>query len=1206
MNKELIITMQKALIKEYNRTIPEFLQHTLNKEWKLEITNITKDTTYFIVSTPSKAFFVKMYIDNISQATCSCKKLNCKHISFILSFAAENIEEFSVSFSSNKNEINSYLKKEILEYYPPRSYYLSFSNYSKIEKDMMKSKDEWFEFGKDYFFYITEYTSEAVYYTFSIDYSGTFQNNSITIFSDKFERDEKQAISERLKGHINFKTYKNIKNCKKFTKLATEIREAILENIKKPKVEKDFLADYGCKIKSKKVAIPTLYNKSSIFRKLLSDIDFSDQNSETKPKALIGYEYVESEYFDSYFKPFLNKILKSGKISKSPLNTSQSNFDKLDVINLSSIQKEYCLNFEKVKKIHWNLDHFSQSSFIAVLRELDTIGRNRIFIKNSDEKLENLSIINAKYIKIIPKFLDEQGTKMSVSVLCKKVKNDNWTSILKIGFINSEEYYIRDQQTNDLIFFDRDNLSIKNLFSIFNELSEFSKDDFNDAINILKEIEEKDPEHFVVDKKFPKLTIIKVKPEVILTIVDEYISNELIIKLNFKKDDIIKKSIDDNIGDYSSVVVEDEEFKESVFNFLCNEESLILDNSSRKEKNFVILKESVNEWLKSTGVLLLKKGFSLFFEKDKRKIDKVSNVNISTKTNIKWFEYELELEDSSGSLVKIKDFDFNTQTAVDDNGIIHIIDEKDLGRVQRLIKYGEKTRDGFRVPASNFVLINELYDKREDNITKELQINIDKAKKLEKFKNINYKAPKNFNGTLRKYQLAGYQWLRFLNEYNFSGCLADDMGLGKTVQTLSLLQYLKNTKKLGKILLIVPVSAIPNWENEITKFTNNITHSRYIGSDRNHKVIDKFDIVITSYATLRNDIEYFQNMVFHYVILDESQNIKNFKSQTTKAIKLLKSENKLALSGTPIENNLMELWSLYDFLIPGYLGTNHWFKLNYTSMDDGSVSNDKILKKMIYPFMLRRKKDEVEIDLPPKNEVIISVEMGEEQQDLYTQVAKHYRDVVTNKIKSDDLDKSSMQVLEGMLRLRQICLFPGIIDKKYSEVPSAKFDEFSDMITDVIDEGHKVLFFSQFVEVLTRVEKHLIKNKIKYSYIDGSTTLKNRAKMIDNFQNDEKTQVFLLSIKAGGVALNLTAADYVFIYDPWWNPAVENQAVDRAHRYGQKKSVFVYRFIVKDTIEEKIIKLQNMKKNLVENIVTSDKGAFKSLSKDDILGLFDG
>lgn len=617
-------------------------------------------------------------------------------------------------------------------------------------------------------------------------------------------------------------------------------------------------------------------------------------------------------------------------------------------------------------------------------------------------------------------------------------------------------------------------------------------------------------------------------------------------------------------------------------------------------------------WLMENSSKYLEKGFKIYSTRRRQYIGYTgSKVRIDMTPGIDWLEFKPLLKNiSTGETeeIKIERIDLANGTVTDKRGNLHLIQQEDVERLTRLSKYAERHGAVYRVPSENYFLINALYDQRMENMPG-LQEKIEHARRFRDFKRIPaYKLSKHFKGKLRKYQTAGFRWLYFLREYRLSGCLADDMGLGKTVQTLALLQTLKDENQLNTSLLVLPVSAIPNWEAEIGKFTPGITFYRHLGTkrDKDFNGWKNHDLVITSYATLRNDIETFREFHFDYIVLDESQNIKNLSSQVSKAVKILNSNHRLALSGTPIENNTMELWSLFDFLMHGFLGTQQWFREQWAmpveKYNDGEKA--EILKKMLYPFILRRKKEDVETDLPEKVEVVESLQMEEEQVKLYIETAQYYSEEVDKAIAEGGLEKSSLKILEGMLRLRQICLFPQLANKEFAGVPSVKFGHFKGMLEDILAEGHKVLVFSQFVKVLTILRDHFDERKIDYCYIDGSVDAGTRGEMVKSFQEDQRIGVFLLSLKAGGVAINLTAADYVIIFDPWWNPAVEAQAIDRSHRIGQTRKVFVYRMVVKDTIEEKMLKLQDQKKELVEKLITSETKAFKNLTRDDIMGLF--
>ena len=468
--------------------------------------------------------------------------------------------------------------------------------------------------------------------------------------------------------------------------------------------------------------------------------------------------------------------------------------------------------------------------------------------------------------------------------------------------------------------------------------------------------------------------------------------------------------------------------------------------------------------------------------------------------------------------------------------------------------------------------------------------------------------PKNLKAELREYQLKGYSWLWFLYKYGLNGVLADDMGLGKTVQTLALLQKAKEKDTKKPNLVICPTSVVFNWEKEIEKFTPNLKYLTLTGPNRKDKFkdIDKYDVIITSYALIRRDVEDLKKLEFRYVILDESQNIKNATSQTSHACKSLNSIHRLALSGTPIENRLEELWSIFDFLMPGFLFDpnefNHRFVLPIVENNDTEVQ--KRLKTQIFPFILRRMKRDVAKDLPDKIESVAYCELTPDQKDLYLQVLDSTKEELFKSIETVGLEKSRMSIFSALLRLRQICCHPRLYDKEgqLGINESGKFEHLQDMLEEIISEKHRILLFSQFVGMLDIIKDWLEKKGIKHEYLSGKT--KDRQAVVERFNEDPTIPIFLVSLKAGGTGLNLTGADYVIHYDPWWNPAVEDQATDRAYRIGQTKKVFVYRLITKGTVEEKIQALKSKKRSLVDSVISIDRNIVKTLTYQDIKDIF--
>ncbi len=482
-------------------------------------------------------------------------------------------------------------------------------------------------------------------------------------------------------------------------------------------------------------------------------------------------------------------------------------------------------------------------------------------------------------------------------------------------------------------------------------------------------------------------------------------------------------------------------------------------------------------------------------------------------------------------------------------------------------------------------------------------------KEISTFSNMeNTSLPKAAVANLREYQTKGYGWLWFLYKYGLNGVLADDMGLGKTLQTLTLLQKAKEKDGKKTNLVICPTSVVFNWENEIEKFAPNLKFLNLTGVDRKSKFknIHKYDIVITSYALIRRDIEEIKKEDFRYVILDESQNIKNSQSQTSKAVKMLNAKHKLALSGTPIENKLEELWSVFDFLMPGFLFDTSEFNKRYVYpiMEKEDKSVERRLKSQIFPFILRRMKRDVAKDLPDKIESVAYCELTPEQKDLYLQVLDSTKEELFKSIETVGLEKSRMSIFSALLRLRQICCHPRLYDTegKLGISESGKFEHLQSMLEEIISEGHRILLFSQFVGMLDIIKSWLETKGIKHEYLSGRT--KDRQAVVERFNTDPTIPIFLVSLKAGGTGLNLTGADYVIHYDPWWNPAVEDQATDRAYRIGQTKKVFVYRLITKGTVEEKIQRLKSKKRSLVDSVISVDRNITKTLTYQDIKDIF--
>lgn len=554
-------------------------------------------------------------------------------------------------------------------------------------------------------------------------------------------------------------------------------------------------------------------------------------------------------------------------------------------------------------------------------------------------------------------------------------------------------------------------------------------------------------------------------------------------------------------------------------------------------------------------------------------------------------EIELEIEGEKFSILDVLSSYKKDSYIMLSDGTSALINKKYIEKLERLFKDNDKKK--VKLSFFDLPLVEELI---EDKIfSEEMNRTRDFFKGINNIKDYNIEPPK-VKAKLREYQEYGYKWLSYLIDNNLGGCLADDMGLGKTLQAISVLTRL-HEKKGTKSLVIMPKSLIYNWESEIKKFSPKLKVGIYYGNFRNRDIIKKSGVILTTYGTIRNDIEIIRDYDFDVVILDESQNIKNVNAQTTKAIMLLNAKHRIALSGTPIENNLSELYSLFRFLNPSMFGTmeefNNFYAIPIQKENDQEAIEE--LKKKVYPFILRRIKKEVLKDLPDKIEKTMYIEMNPEQKKLYEERRNYYYNMVHSQIKENGLGKTQFFILQALNELRQITSCP---EAKSVGVTSSKREVLINNILDAVENGHKVLVFTNYINSIKNICEDLDKYGVKYLSMSGST--KDRQLLVDKFQKDSKYKVFVMTLKTGGVGLNLTAADTIFIYDPWWNKTVENQAIDRAYRLGQDRTVFSYKLILKDTIEEKILQLQESKIKLLDNLISEDSSTLKTLSEKDI------
>lgn len=585
-----------------------------------------------------------------------------------------------------------------------------------------------------------------------------------------------------------------------------------------------------------------------------------------------------------------------------------------------------------------------------------------------------------------------------------------------------------------------------------------------------------------------------------------------------------------------------------------------------------------------------------------------THIFISSHTD--WFDAKVNIAfgNQQVTVADIKKALANKQQFVQlGDGSLGILPEDWLKKYSLLFRVGEGKTDNLKLSRYHLGVVDELYANRDES---ELELQLEeKYEQLRTFDTIReIDPPSTLRTILRPYQVSGYQWLNYLKEVNWGGILADDMGLGKTVQALSYLEYYRRTEGNLRALVVCPTTLIYNWENEIRKFTPTLRYRIHHGALRTRKKeeLENVEIIITTYGTLRSDIKILSALELDYAVLDESQAIKNPSSKVTKSAVLLQAKHRLCMSGTPLQNNTFDVYAQMNFLNPGMLGSVEFFRQEFAIPIDkmGEPDRKEHLRKLLYPFILRRTKEQVAKDLPEKQEMVLFCEMEEEQRNIYDAYRNDYRSQILGSIESQGIQKSQLTILQGLMKLRQICDSPAILNEA-EKFPnhSIKLDELARELKEDMSD-HKALVFSQFLGMLGLIREKLVELEIPFVYFDGSTSAPDREKAIQRFQQDDSIRVFLISLKAGGVGLNLTAADYVYIMDPWWNPAVEQQAIDRTHRIGQTKNIFAYRMICKDTIEDKILQLQERKRALAKDIISDDTGFVKSLTREDVEYLF--
>ena len=871
--------------------------------------------------------------------------------------------------------------------------------------------------------------------------------------------------------------------------------------------------------------------------------------------------------------------------SEKNLISSYSNLNQNDINNyIENLEneKEFFISWEEEKSSDYlkldeklisyllGQDNFVNADFeIIEKKEVENLA---LFIRNNKEIEDRLDIyieINDNLLtknSIVGNYIYSQGTFYKVDI-----EEDTQFPLLDL-FQKIDKYELESYAT--LILKNYKNIDLK----------------YEDYETVVSEERNAIPQIIIEKISFDNSLYIKIN-SIISTMDYEFftknkIETVLIVNELEKKLEISKINLENLSSDMFEIVKVLTKLQKSI----GLKSSYYIDN-----ENFIILNEELAKEFVKKELLQLTGKYSIIGTDRLRKYNiKAVRPKLSGKFsyNLDYFEgeVEVEIEGEKFSIQQLLNNYKKDEYIILSDGTNALINREYIEKLQRVFK----EEDGNKIKVSFFdmPIVQDMID--EKAFENDFLGNKDFFEGINELPKEEVEYPK-LNATLRDYQKYGYKWLKYLTDNNLGACLADDMGLGKTLQAIALLSNLHEEKK-KKSMVIMPKSLIYNWENEIKKFAPKLKVGVYYGINRDFSSLKKVDIILTTYGTIRNDIENLLEHKFDLLILDESQNIKNINSQTTKAVLLLNAKKRVALSGTPIENNLLELYSLFRFLNPEMFGSVQRFTNSYILpiQKYSDTSTIEELKKKIYPFLLRRVKKEVLEDLPDKIEKLVYVDMNDEHRRFYEERRKYYYSLLEKNTSSQgNFDK--FFVLQAINELRHIVSSPELETKK---IISSKKEVLIENVIEAIENNHKVLVFVNYLSSIESICDSLKENKIKYLKMTGQT--KDRQNLVDKFQNDSRYKVFVMTLKTGGVGLNLVSADTIFIYDPWWNTTVENQAIDRAYRLGQDKTVFAYKMIMRNTIEEKILKLQEIKNKLLDDLISEDNLSTKNLSKNDI------
>lgn len=936
-------------------------------------------------------------------------------------------------------------------------------------------------------------------------------------------------------------------------------------------------------------------------------------NTNEIEKQKINIEYT-LEFVNSRYTSFAAQLSLKIGIDKLYIVKNLSNF-------LDALENDYALEFGKNFIFNPHLQEFKEEDrpiieYLLHMHSADSVERpggynyrnyndlfsgkfmyltNRMLkslLQYFKNKPFNVIFNNYNYYNVFAEF-DESPFKLILDEkddnIVVELKNTDNSIVLTY---NKDFIFLK----NKVYVLDEKSLEYK-AFSVLNSLgrASFSGEDKAKLLSIIPrisrnktfEIDEKLNSKFIVEKLHAKVYIDKYKKGIKLNVNFEYGDKKINPFSEKEKDEFLVRNYDE---------------ERKILN-------IIMQSGFTKKDDYVYVEEDSKLYMFFKNSLpILKELADIFYTDAVKGIYREKSLNVRTSVksnNFGLIDLNFEIDDIdkkeiAGILKSIKEK--KNYHRLKNGEIISLEGENTKDVLKFLDDIEEKEIKDGKIELETYRAIS-LFNKIDDTINIENRHIVDDLiNNIKKSKEEKIEIPFGLQKVLRDYQVTGYKWLKTLANLELGGILADDMGLGKTLQAITLLS---SESVNGKSIIIAPSSLVYNWQKEFEKFAPDIKTLVVQGDKKKREEligeVEKYDVIITSYPLLRRDIEFYKNYYFNICILDEAQHIKNPDSLNSISVKKIKSRVRFALTGTPMENNLLELWSIFDFILPGLLYSKHRFMEKYdrpiTKDEDKYILDD--LKKTISPFILRRKKTDVLTELPEKIETKLICEMTKIQREIYNTYLIRAKEDVNRMISEGEFETSKIQVLKLLTRLRQICCHPSMFLEEYHG-DSGKLEQLKELLEELIEGNHKVLIFSQFTTLLDIVKKMLNKNKIKFLYLDGSTDVSKRQLIVDEF-NEGNTNVFLLSLKAGGTGLNLTTADTVIHLDPWWNPAVEEQASDRAHRIGQKNVVQVFKLITKDTIEEKIYELQNKKKELIDSVIQEGEVFISSLSEKEIL-----